>query len=324
MHICNGTPGKARRVLLSLGTAPMDDDGLVRQLDAKHGKRRRAMRAARRVGNARIKIRLTEKYRKLRRGAGVGPDGFRNEYLRCPDGHRRQERHGAAEPHHPATLGATPPALRAQIRLQERVQHLGPRGGVRRHQTTFGNQEPGGGVLGVPRGNHLQGVLDQHHAEGGAQFAIGKVTTASGQTAYGIQVAGVPLGDDDYIREHISNKVAKVREGINKTKTALQDVNHQALIAMLAQCFVPTMVYEARIIPPTKMEAHLRELDDVIARTADACIGRQVKLTGRNARRRALPRKLKGGGIRSLGHLAPAAYVGCLCDIQRAASSPPR
>ena len=502
VHICNGTPGKARRVLLSLGTAPMDDDGVVRQLDAKHGKRRRAMRAARRVGNARIKIRLTEKYRKLRRGAGVGPDGFRNEYLRCltrqfpgnptaEEAVQVQERCAElylnndfpawmnqkearsrmmglikAPPTPPAqtpdvrpismegcrtrawqaqaaadvaettgrALGPTQTAIGVKngmellnhtirLHLEQHPQHsvlkfdfknayntldrAAAYAAIRQHSATKnlaaafwashaeityidginsrseegvrqGNplsslafcvtihpvieeaqaelQRQGGRIIFLmddgyavgptqviltiatamardmkerynidlqpPKSKmynedpaHLQGVLDQHHAEGGAQFAIGKVTTASGQTAYGIQVAGVPLGDDDYIREHISNKVAKVREGINKTKTALQDVNHQALIAMLAQCFVPTMVYEARIIPPTKMEAHLRELDDVIARTADACIGRQVKLTGRNARRRALPRKLKGGGIRSLGHLAPAAYVGCLCDI---------
>ena len=77
-----GRMSKARRIMESLGVADINDAGVQEQLNRKHPERQQPIPGLSR-SYARVDVHLKNRYRALRAGAGTGPDGCRNEYLRA-------------------------------------------------------------------------------------------------------------------------------------------------------------------------------------------------------------------------------------------------
>ena len=78
-HIDDGELSRALRLLHSAGIAEVDE-GVLAQLRAKHPERGEPVPAAIEGDFTRHRFDLTEHFRRLRRSAGAGPDGCRNEY----------------------------------------------------------------------------------------------------------------------------------------------------------------------------------------------------------------------------------------------------
>ena len=74
-----GELSRALRLLHSAGIAEVDE-GVLAQLRAKHPARGEQVSAAIEGEFTRHRFDLTEHFRRLRRSAGAGPDGCRNEY----------------------------------------------------------------------------------------------------------------------------------------------------------------------------------------------------------------------------------------------------
>ena len=77
-----GQLGKAKKLLLSLGLGDMTDANLIAQIERKTPERGEALpgELPNDVPFEKIEIELHQRYHSLRRFAGAGPDGFRNEY----------------------------------------------------------------------------------------------------------------------------------------------------------------------------------------------------------------------------------------------------
>ena len=162
----------------------------------------------------------------------------------------------------------------------------------------------------------LRAFLDAHPELG---YKMGRLdSTPEGAAAsggFGIQVSGLPLGDAAYTHAMLQHKVGKICEGATTTQLALRTQHDQVLCAMLVYCYVPTMNYEARTLPPSVLRVHLRRLDNTLVAVAAAATGVEyAQLGGLVLRRLRLPKRHHGGALRSLENTAPAAYVGGVCD----------
>ena len=81
-----GRFSKAFRLLDSKGQADLGDAGVVRQLNNKHGPRMHQLPGVMPQGLEKAKFNIktfTQRYRDLKPLSGVGPDGYRYEYLSC-------------------------------------------------------------------------------------------------------------------------------------------------------------------------------------------------------------------------------------------------
>ena len=81
-----GRFSKAFRLLDSKGQADMGDQGVIRQLDEKHGPRMHQLPGTLPPDMPRAKFAVKsfkQRYRMLKPLSGVGPDGYRYEYLSC-------------------------------------------------------------------------------------------------------------------------------------------------------------------------------------------------------------------------------------------------
>ena len=82
----DGELSRALRMLHSLGVAGVSE-AVLRQLQAKHPARARLLPESLPTPPQRVTVHLTDTLRTLRRRAGTGPSGERNEYLRALVGH---------------------------------------------------------------------------------------------------------------------------------------------------------------------------------------------------------------------------------------------
>ena len=74
----------------------------------------------------------------------------------------------------------------------------------------------------------------QHHP--GSQFRAGSILLPDGSKAHGVQVSGVPFGDEAYVQSQMQKKVDTVVSQIKSTTRRLQHVSRQNLYALLTQC----------------------------------------------------------------------------------------
>ena len=132
---------------------------------------------------------------------------------------------------------------------------------------------------------------------------------------YGIMVAGIPLGTEEYVDDQLDGKTDKVCESIKTIVQELRHLSHQALIAIITYCCAPMMNYEMRNIAPWTMERHLQKVDRRLKQAMEMATG--VAYGGALMppfadKRLKLPKRRKGGALRQTTEVAWAAYGGGL------------
>ena len=85
-----------------------------------------------------------------------------------------------------------------------------------------------------------------------------------------------------------------------------------------ALCLAPIFQFWTQHNYPEQSAGSARQVDDCLAHAAAICHGQASTTDEFAARRMRLPARMFGGGFRSLGDTAPAAFVGTLCRcVQR-------
>lgn len=162
-------------------------------------------------------------------------------------------------------------------------------------------------------------------------FKIGglKDRPADAETGFGLLVAGLPIGDSEYVQGMLKLKTDKICEDNKSLTRLLRSSSSQGLYAVALYCCQPLLSYEMQAIRPSILTDHLARLDTSLLEMAHVSTGidfpeRQTTVTngladanGTQARdlvleRLRLPRWAGGGGLRKQGFVAPAAWVGGL------------
>ena len=163
----------------------------------------------------------------------------------------------------------------------------------------------------------LRTYLNEHPGLGYSTGRLDDVTEgAPAGAGYGIMVSGIPLGDSRFVHDKLQKKVTRICEGVNKIQIALRCDHDQTLYAMLVLCYLATLTYEMRTLPPDVLKVHLRRADACFV--AVAATATTIDFAASDAlvqRRLRMPKRHFGGALRSLETTAPAAYAGAFCDV---------
>ena len=152
--------------------------------------------------------------------------------------------------------------------------------------------------------------LQNYIAANNLRYRVG--TCACDAPHYGLHVAGLPTGRQEFVQCQLREKTTKVCEGIKTVLSTLRPWSKQAAYAVLLKCCVPAMGYEMRCIPPDVMHSHLAALDNVLQRETELITSVAFGEPDLHwaCRRLRLPKRHGGGGIRLQREVAYAAYVG--------------
>ena len=152
-----------------------------------------------------------------------------------------------------------------------------------------------------------------NHPDG--QFCMGSIMLPDGSTAHGVQVSGVPFGDEAYVQSRMQMKVDTVVSQITNTTRRLQHVSRQNLYALLTQCLNTKIQFWLQCMEPQVLRSHLHKLDKAILESARVATGAALEKDTLSLKRIRWPRRLWGGALRSAADVHAAAYLGgiCLC-----------
>ena len=148
-----------------------------------------------------------------------------------------------------------------------------------------------------------------------AAFPIGICRDTSGDAAgYGIRVGGVPVGDPEYVQHSLACKVEKVVSKVNTVKDVLQPLHLQALHCSTYYGLNSLFQHWVRHCYPEDVLGAARHVDAAVLRVVRACLGEAVVADPIAAARLRLPARMYGGGIRGSVDVAPAAFLGAVCQ----------
>ena len=137
-------------------------------------------------------------------------------------------------------------------------------------------------------------------------------------------VAGVPIGDDEFVRVHVDATVSSA-EGKCKLVTAMLDGDcAHTLHTLNIRCLQPVLTYWTMHVYPSDMLRTDGDGSNPSKRMDDALLEVAVKTTGASylrderlaQRRLRLPAREKGGGLRSHESNTQAAFA---CTIAKVA-----
>lgn len=141
----------------------------------------------------------------------------------------------------------------------------------------------------------------------------GSIQLQSGAVGYGLDVAGVPVGDDIYVAATLDCRAEESVSKIQTITSQLRDHHLQSLHAVIVYCLAPAFHYWIQHCDPRLTAAAAQRVDQALATAATICYGPGVASDPFAARRLRLPARKYGGGLRRLVDVAPAAFVGTLC-----------
>ena len=146
-------------------------------------------------------------------------------------------------------------------------------------------------------------------------FPLGTCRAADGTvTGFGILVGGVPVGDTAYVRQCLSQKAATVVSKVNTVSDVLRPLHLQALQCCTYYGLNSLFHHWVRHCLPEDVLEAACQVDSAVLRVARACHGDAVTTDPYAAARLRLPARMYGGGLRSAADVAPAAFLGALCQ----------
>jgi len=131
----------------------------------------------------------------------------------------------------------------------------------------------------------------------------------------GMQVAGAPIGDDDYCTEAVGRKVDAA---LDKAR-ALRGIHPQVGLLLLRMCCLPQLNYLSQVVPPHLAEEHFARFDAGIAALVEdlltlpsslpklACPEARAAVFKRRLR---LPLRFNGAGLVGVHGICAAAFAG--------------
>ena len=131
----------------------------------------------------------------------------------------------------------------------------------------------------------------------------------------GIPIAGVPVGDEDYVAAYLGHKANQTVSKIETVVTKLRDLHVQSLYSATLHCLNPMLQYWTQHNYPEQITARARTVDHAVLAAVTMCFGTDILDNDVAMRRLRLPARRYGGGLRSLVDVAPAAFVGTLCRV---------
>ena len=142
---------------------------------------------------------------------------------------------------------------------------------------------------------------------------------------YGIVVAGVPIGDQEYVRVHLAKTASATKSKIETISSKLRAESVQALHVLNIFCLQPIFtywtqhVYPSDVVEPNRRypraEAPAAVVDSALLEVACATHGAFVRDDPFANARLRLPAKFNGGGLRSLAETAEAAFAAAVIKI---------
>eukprot|EP00973_Karenia_brevis_P000753 106154-Karenia_brevis.AAC.1 len=108
-------------------------------------------------------------------------------------------------------------------------------------------------------------------------------------------------------------KAARAMSKTRKVVTQLRDVHLPFLWCCLYYALQPLFHYWIQHCYPTECRTHALALDVDLFDAAAICIPGLSRADDVTVQRLRLPPRMYGGGIRSLEHLAPAAFAATAC-----------
>ena len=131
------------------------------------------------------------------------------------------------------------------------------------------------------------------------------------RVGHGIDIAGAPLGDDEYVTAYVDHKTNVQISASEKITSALEPRSLQSTHAMTYLCVQPMLDHVIQHVPPSASAAPAARFDAAVMRVADGYApGVASDVLVRDSAE--LPARLHGLGLRSRVKLAPAAFVGSL------------
>jgi hypothetical protein len=97
---------------------------------------------------------------------------------------------------------------------------------------------------------------------------------------YGIKVAGIPVGDDAYVKAKLEEKADKLDAKFARVTGRLEKGHQFQLFHMLRSCLQPTGNYFARLLFPDDAEPLMKHIDELVVCTTQACFGQDVSAEG--------------------------------------------
>ena len=154
------------------------------------------------------------------------------------------------------------------------------------------------------------------HNHPDSKFCMGAIKLQNGSNTYGVQVSGVPFGDEAYVQTMMQTKVDTVVSQIKSTTQRLQQMSRQNLYALLTQCLNTKIQFWLQCMRPQVLRSHLHRLDKAILEAARIATGAPLKQGTLPLKRPRWPRRL--GGVHSARRRTCTqrhAYLGgiCLC-----------
>ena len=94
---------------------------------------------------------------------------------------------------------------------------------------------------------------------------------------------------------------------------AVRDLHLQALCSVSLHSLAPRVLYHVQHVFPEDGRQAAAKVDAAIRQAVASCVGDAVVEDDIARARLLLPARMYGGGIRSLGDVSPAAFIGALC-----------
>ena len=142
---------------------------------------------------------------------------------------------------------------------------------------------------------------------------------------YGIVVAGVPIGDQEYVRVHLAKTASATKSKIESISLKLRAESVQALHVLNIFCLQPIFTYWTQHVYPSdivernrrypRAESPAAVVDAALLEVACATHGAFVRDDPFANARLRLPAKFNGGGLRSLADNAEAAFAAAVIKI---------
>ena len=134
---------------------------------------------------------------------------------------------------------------------------------------------------------------------------------------YGMDVLGVPVGDEEYVSLFMEKKVNKIVSNINQIKSVLLSSHVQSLWTILYYSLASRFQYWLQHLGVEEVQMHARAVDAALEGVLTDIIrsGGEVEVDDLTRRRWRLPAKMNGAGIRSMEQLAPAAFTGTFLQV---------
>ena len=159
--------------------------------------------------------------------------------------------------------------------------------------------------------------VDPHRLLHLSACTVGRAGTDQEEAAYGMVVAGVPVGDAAFVAQHMDGVTGGIVSKVKKTVSMLQHRSPQALHTLIFYTIQPLLVFWLQHLPPQQVLPYAERVDEAVLEAFAAAVGAstedlQEPLTNRRVR---LPARWYGCGIRSMVEQATPAYAATTAGI---------